>query len=338
MWRDDRHARAPLARKLRWWRHGFRVGSAALYEFPRADPRDYLSDFAALHYLKQLNPGYALFRHKAIRRALLLAAGFPQIETVALVWKRRIVLHPFTPDAHSVAVAELERWLRRDGGPFILKPEDGGGGDKVCLLETDGEGLTCRQGRATWPFGFDDLGHRLTLIERRAESAEFWRGFYPDTLNTMRFLTLWPEGDRAPFIARAVQRMGTPESAPADNRSRGGIFARIDLQTGRLGYGIRTIAGPERFARHPESGAPISGVTLPCWGTIQSELLRAASSLPVNCFAAWDVFLDRQERLVVLEVNGTSGAEIFQGEGGLLADPRVRRYFVQVGVVRGEPG
>ena len=127
--------------------------------------------------------------------------------------------------------------------------------------------------------------------------------------------------------------MGTAESAPADNRSKGGIFARIDLETGRLGYGRRTIFGPERLEHHPQSGAQIRGVTLPHWDAIRAQLLQVAASLPINYFAAWDVYLDRQGRLVVLEANGTSGAEIFQGEGGLLADERVRRYFVEAGVV-----
>jgi hypothetical protein len=188
--------------------------------------------------------------------------------------------------------------------------------------------LISYSGRDRAEFRFDRSRSTVFLIQRRASQAQFWCDLYAGSLNTMRILTIWLDGDPAPFIAAAAQRIGNDASAPADNYSRGGVAASIDAATGRLGHAIGSNAVQERLTHHPDTGSPITGRVIPNWGDIRAEVLRLAGALPFNCFVGWDIFVTADGRVAVCEINGSRvGVNILQLERGLLADERVRRYY-----------
>src|SRR5215213_8293625 len=71
------------------WRRGFFSDSAIIYDFPRNDPRHYLSDFEQIRLGGLINDWDGLFNHKIGLRAFLLAKGYRQTETVAFVYEGR---------------------------------------------------------------------------------------------------------------------------------------------------------------------------------------------------------------------------------------------------------
>jgi hypothetical protein len=325
---------ARLSEKLRWWPRGFRVQSARLYGFPAADPGEYVPDYIVGYRYGEFNPAEAFFDHKAARRAMLLAMGAPQVETVALLWRGRVVLQPFTPAHRAVTLEELDRWLVGDGGEFVVKPEGEGRGQRVTLVRSEGGRLVRQYGTSRGPHDLSECYGRFTIIERRAEQAPFWRDLFPDTLNTLRLLTIWPEGARLPFVARAIQKIGTADSVPADNFARGGLAAPVDLETGRMEAARAKHDVTVSIARHPETGALIEGVTLPGWQELLDDVVRIAAGFPGDCFVGWDVFRDAAERTVIVEANGgTTGVQILQIGGGLLRDPRVRAFYQAIDVL-----
>ena len=331
--RIERHKHAPLAEKLRWWPRGFRVQSARLYGFPATDPADYVPDFIVSYRHDRFNPAEALFEHKLARRAMLLATGAAQPETAAVLWRGRVVLQPFSSAYRSISPGELERWLIADGGDFVIKPESDERGRGVALIRSENGRLLRRSGTGERPFMIEEYSDRLTMIERRAEQAPFWRGLFPETVNTIRLLTIWPR-DARPFLAAATQKVGTSASVPADNFARGGLAAAIDVETGRLRAARMRQDVRERIVRHPETGARIEGVVLPDWPELKAEILRIASGFPGDCFVGWDVFRDPAGRTVVIEANGgTASVQIMQLERGLLYDPRVRAFYDEIGVL-----
>ncbi len=332
MWRDDGRTPGSLLRKLpNWWR-GFRLASAEMYGFPRPDEGDYLSDYHATHRIKGLNSSLAFYQHKLAQRALLLAAGFRQTPTVAVVWDGRVVLHPFTGREHPISLERLRQWLLEDGGGFIVKPEDGGRGSAIWLLESRDGALVCRRHRREESFPPTELAERLTLVERHMEQGDFWRTLFPGTVNTVRVLTLWPAGGR-PFAARACQRIGAADTIPCDNASAGGISAEVELETGRLGPGRRRRDGARALTHHPDSGARIEGAVLPFWDAIRETALRAARSMPINCYVGWDLFVDPSGQVIIGEASGSTGTGIYQIHRGLLSDPAVRRFFEDAGIL-----
>jgi hypothetical protein len=338
----------PVSRKLQLWRQGFYAESAILYDLPHNDPRNYLSDYAQVTRLGEVNSYNDYFKHKLVLRSFLLAMGFRQPGTVALLYDGRILNDPFGPDAKHVRPDELVRRLGDSDGQFIVKPEDGASGEGLFLLESRGGQLFRRRGKETAPFDVDRLVRhsekrqergRTTLIEQRLEQGSFWQQLFPETTNTLGVLTLWLPSEPAPFVARAVQRIGTPATVPGDNWSDGGIAVPIDLASGTLGTGRIHDHGRQpslkSVARHPDTDVEIAEKVLPHWDRIKDTVLRAAGSLPFNRMAAWDVLVTKGDEPVIVEADGDGDIHLFQTHGGLLAEPRVRRFYEELGVIGG---
>ena len=330
----EQHRDAPLREKLRWWPRGFRVQSARLYGFPAGDVAEYVPDFVVTYRSSRLNPAEAFFNHKAARRAMLLAMGAAQVETVALLWRGRAVLHPFSPRQTTLTAEELERWLIADGGEYVVKPESDGRGQHVALVGSEDGGLVRQYGTARSPYRISECYDQFTLVERRAEQASFWRDLFPETVNTIRMLTIWRDGERMPFVACATQKIGTAASVPADNFARGGLAAAVDVETGRMSAARAKDDVTKPIPRHPETGALIEGAVLPGWAELRDDVVRITSAFPGDCFVGWDVFRDADGRTVIIEANGGStGVQILQMDAGLLRDPRVRGFYEEANVL-----
>lgn len=339
----------PLFRKLEMWRRGFFAESATIYDLPRNDPGLYLTDYQHFYMGQQINGWEGLYDHKLGLRALLLAKGFRQASTLAYIYEGRILSDPFSGAARYVGAGEMIDALRSegDGARWIIKPEDGLRGEGLFMLELREGEFRVQRGREIQPFSFENFLIGLkqrkvgsagaTLIERRLEQGEFWRNLFPDSANTLRLLTLWTPGESAPFLARAVQRIGTADTVPTDNWSGGGISAPVDLASGRLGEGrmhpLKGKRSTQRFSHHPDTGAAIEGAVLPGWEGVKDVVLRAAASVPFNRMAGWDILVDAEGVPVILEANGNSDVNLLQVHGGLLAEPNIRRFYREVGVI-----
>jgi len=335
--RDERRAPFPWRHKLAWWPRGFRADSAAVYDFARNDWREYVSDYARIHRCKDINPAPQIFDQKLLFRSFLLHAGFKQAETVAVAAHGDFLLDPLSREPRYVRGAEFEEWLRRDGGSFVAKPQDGSRGTDIYLLESVDGQLVRRRGSELTPFRAAAL-KGVTLVERRIAQGDFWRALCPHSTNTIRALSMWTPGDAEPFIGFAVQRIGTAATAPTDNWSGGGINAPVDLASGRLGVGrmhpLKGGGARSEFTHHPDTGAQITGATLPHWDRVCDTVLRAARSLPMNRYVGWDVVVDDTGTPVIIEANKNSDVNLLQVHGGLLADPRVRRFYDAFGALR----
>jgi len=333
---EELRAPFPLRHKLAWWPRGFRADTAAVYDLGRNNWRDYVSDYSRIYRCVTINPARAFFDQKLMVRAFLLARGFPQPETIALADRGHVLLNPLSEQPLTSNHEDLERLLLEDGGRFIVKPEGTGRGKGVFLVTVRDGKLIRQRGRSVEPFNLVESGPS-TIVERMIEQGAFWRNLYPLTANTIRVVTMWTPGDAAPFIGCAVQRMGTADTIPTDNWSGGGICARVDVATGRMGTGrmhpLKGRRSTTEFAQHPDSGAQIQGVEIPHWKTICSTVLRAASSLPTNRYIGWDVFVDEDGRAIIGEGSANSDVNLLQVHGGLLADPAVRRFYQTCGVI-----
>ena len=321
--------------KLYWWRQGFMAESAALYDFDRNDPADYVNDYVRRHRCKKINPVPALFDHKLLMRSILLQQGFRQAETIAVISGGAIQLHPFSEHRRWISAGEMERWLVSDGGRFVVKPESSTRGTGIALLESRDGAVVRRRGSSVSPFRVPSSG--VKLIERVLEQGEFWRALNPSSANSIRVLTMWTPGEEAPFVAAAVQRIGTNDTAPTDNWSGGGICAPVDLATGRLGAGrMHPRKGHNArpaYTHHPDTGARIEGAVLPRWDAVKDTVLRACRASALIRYAGWDVLVDDDGVPVIIEANHNSDVNLLQVHGGLLRQPGVRRFYERCGVL-----
>jgi len=212
----------------------------------------------------------------------------------------------------------------------VVKPEAGNRGAGIFLVRVADRGLIRQRGRACEPFNASDVPSEA-LIERLVPQGAFWNALFPESGNSIRVLTGWTPGETQPMIIRAVQRIGTADTAPTDNWSGGGICALVDLENGRLGPGrVNPLKSkyPDRpYQVHPDSQAKIEGAELPYWDRIRETVIRACMSSPLHRYVGWDVLVSNNGTPIIVEGNGNSDLDLLQVHGGLLADPAARRFY-----------
>jgi len=139
-----------------------------------------------------------------------------------------------------------------------------------------------------------------------------------------------PDGDREPFIAFAIHKFGTKESAPVDNWAKGGLSAYVDLESGELGPGAGypkyTGGKLSWFDRHPETGAPIAGVQVPQWLALKGQLLEMLRELKFLIYIGWDIVITPRGPCII-EGNTAPAVAFLQVHKPLLKDPRVKRFY-----------
>jgi len=329
-WQADFPLTTPLDHRLRALRGGFTSASYGLYDLGRNDPADYLPDLAAGSDAARRSNGpfaVSLFSDKLLAH-MLMREHLPLPKLLALIQGGRV----FPVAGGTVGdVGALLAYLQGEGD-VILKPSSGMRGGGVISLSCDGgfkiDGQSASEEAVrALVASLDDY-----LVEAYVQGAAYARAIFPDAANTLRVVTMRDvERGHAPFVAAAIHKFGTRETAPTDNWSRGGLSACVDLQTGALGPAARgpTAAGgkPRWTSTHPDTGAPIEGVRVPDWPLVQKALLDAASSLGFLTYVGWDVLVTEAGPCLIEGNTTVVGLRGVQVHAPLLRDPRVRRFF-----------
>ena len=132
----------------------------------------------------------------------------------------------------------------------------------------------------------------------------------PDApLSTLRVITTLEHPGGTPRVTRVALRVGRAGRL-TDNAAGGGLWAAVDVATGRAGSALRRATfllrrdgAPVRDLVHPDSGKAFSAVTVPCLAEAQELALKAHASLaPEALTLGWDVALTARGPLL-LEVN-----------------------------------
>lgn len=331
----------PIGGRADLWSRGFLAESRVLYNLGAHPAGDYLSDFARLQ-CKRINGSYSILLNDKLLFERVFGPRLGVPENLALA--RGGSLRSISPSLGLNRPVGLGELLSRSPDGFVCKPVSGGGGEGIVVVRRGDGGSLRRNGQEIEAARFEeDLGRldRYVLVAFVRQSAWSSR-LNPSTTNTVRVLTMLDPDTEEPFIARCVQRIGVRRSAPVDNWSQGGLSARVDPDTGRLGPGATyPIDGVVRWHdTHPETGAAIAGETIPHWASIRAALLDAVRLFPMLRYVGWDV-IPTDEGFSVIEGNFRSDVNLLQIHGGLLADPRVRRFYEAHGIVRprarGEP-
>ncbi len=327
--RKEREWQVPLrTRTPQWWRRGFLSRSAVLYELDRNDPSLYLSDsHRYLQTKRMVHPKLQdLINNKLTTHLLLTAMDIPAPELLGIAWQGRV--HRFPSDVQVSTVEHLRSMEL--GDLHFFKVVAGAEGKNIQAITRLSDGIWDVNGSP----GTADAAARSVagfpmIIERGIVQHPSQAGLNPGSVNTIRVLTVPDVADgNRPFIAAAVQRIGCRRSGSADNWSRGGLSAAVDLDTGVLGRATRLPDGhhKEWFDTHPDTGAMITGHAIAHWDRVVDLVLGAAAKVSFLEYVGWDIVITAEGPLV-LEANINSGVNVIQSHQPLLADPRVRAYY-----------
>jgi hypothetical protein len=328
----------PWRARLAALRRGFTATAATLYRLDETDLRDYVPDLAFAYHGYKIN-GFLnpIVGNKRVLAQVLAAYDVPHARLLAMVVAGRLVDAEGRLDATSAGA--LER-LAAESATLVLRPDWSGGGEGVFFVRRTADGWSVNGVAAS----LDDVCSLIASLDRYVvnafvEQAGYARDIFPATANTVRVLTLW-DPDTGPFVAGVVHRFGTSRSMPIDNwhQGRGGLCAAVDAETALLG---RAATLDTRFrldwqTSHPETGGPITGVTIPHLAETLGGIVRAARCFPGALCVGWDVLVT-DDGFRILEANSPPGLFVWQVHAPLLADARVARFFARFGLGAGAP-
>lgn len=309
--------KTPLSRRLELWRQGHRGVSHTIYDLNQK-AADYLPDTARLETFF-IN---GVFARDVLADKLLftkIVGAVLKIPTIVALIERGEVF----VEGKVVGMRELAA----EHPALVLKPSSGTRGQGVVRL---GAGTLSAQD--TSPEALEGLVRGLDnyLVTETVAQAAYADAIFPGAANSVRVMTFIDPDTREPFVGRAVHRFGGADTVPTDNWSRGGLCANVDLETGTLGPGVRhanrTGGRLEWQAHHPDTGAAIEGVVIPRWQEICRELVEAVRALPFLTYVGWDVVVT-ENGFCVLEGNNNPDLDLLQVHGGLLRNPRIKRFY-----------
>lgn len=302
---------------------GFMVDQYALYDLKDKKNRKlYLSEYD-WYKSRYINDPFDRMLDNKIICTEVLHHYINVPEIYFLKNKGKMVLFPASG---SNSLDEQNRWATAQDAvdlldvhsPLFIKPLAEGKGNgvrRIEKLESASEGLQ--------EYMIDDEivdkaallqylnSHDNYFICQGVSQSDYLNSLYDKTTNTIRFITLRDPKTGKFKVFFAVQRIGTKDTIPVDNGSRGGLVAKIDLDTGKLSE-AQSLHSLTRHKVHPDSKNPIEGVVVPNWNAIKDQMLELASRFPYLNFIAWDLLIDENDEVCVIEANKSSGVNVIQ--------------------------
>ena len=205
---------------------------------------------------------------------------------------------------------------------LIIKPMDGYDGLSINKLEYNNGNLVLNGEIIDEEYLREFFSKKDGFIIQEAlKQDSFFENLYNKSINTIRIVSARTSSELSHEIIIAVQRIGTKESMPADNFSKGGLSSLIDIKTGKLSKatGAKSIIDNKRvfFSNHPDTNSQIEGLVIPKWELIKESIINFTKCFPFFNYIAWDICLNNNGDPMVIETNMKSSLGLFQVHGGL---------------------
>ena len=201
----------------------------------------------------------------------------------------------YAPDCGVEAFLEFAK----KHGKMVIKPDTGSLGRDINIVTYQNDEIT--------RMVFDNLTEKCVCEEFICQHEKMSE-LSPDSVNTIRFVSLWePEGVQ---IVSATLRTGGQSGSLVDNLKKDGIGAQIDIETGIIctnGFDYNE----HQFVKHPLTGVQFLGFNIPNWDAAVALVKKGHEQLSQNRLLGWDIAIT-QTGADVVEANGRPGTPITQ--------------------------
>lgn len=323
----------PVRERINILSQGFNSQANVIYDFKNHQSSEYVTDYQRRQAGCINQPWIHLLNDKLAFYHLL--SEFPDHRPSLYGVLNEGVLHRV--DKAGVTTDPFH-WLRRrltSDDRIVLKPVAGTAGIGVTVLSYKDDVFLSND----TAISEEELRKEVetateTLVCGHVNQADYSDDLYPLSANSIRILTMYDETRNEAFIATAVQRIGTDESAPVDNWSSGGLSAGITRESGDLTAAVQSPDGNNLIWHnyHPDSGAQIAGTTIPRWEKVCETVVDIAETVSYLPYIGWDIIITDDD-FVILEANARTDVDLLQVHGPLLANQRVRDFYEYHGII-----
>lgn len=177
-------------------------------------------------------------------------------------------------------------------GKIVVKPSVGtGGGRNVAVYDSQ--------------FAYNNFDKIFKgtnyIVQEFLNEGQDLKRFNPDTVNTLRVLSLNINGKCS--ILSSFLRIGA-KGMFVDNLSSGGML--IGVNPDGVLYDYAVDKNLNKYIESP-SGLKFKGITLKIYYKIKDFILNKHLKFPLANLIAWDVAINEQQEIVILEINLDSG-------------------------------
>ena len=181
---------------------------------------------------------------------------------------------------------------------LIAKPIDGNCGQGIFLIPKG-------DNTKDW---YSIISKNKMLIEQCVEGCDELQIFHPQSLNTIRVVTVVQDGVAKVF--HSFFRVGSGKSL-VDNAHAGGMFAQVNIKTGVLESEAIDING-NRYEQHPDSNITFIGYQIPKWKEIVATCEAVAMSIKGVFIVGWDVTILKDGTIELIEGNHGPDFDVMQ--------------------------
>ena len=180
----------------------------------------------------------------------------------------------------------------------VIKPSQGFSGGGIKIVSSDNFVEALKKCSTSY------------IAEEYVEQHSFINKIFPDSVNTIRMLSIKKNGDPIPI--KAALRVGRTSTNQVDNITLGGITIDVDMESGMLKKGHTFYQFDfSEYLTHPDTNYKFYGQTIPYFREVK-ELVAAAHKLfPMFALIAWDVAIT-ETGPVIIEGNRTPDVSSIQ--------------------------
>lgn len=303
--KEEKNFKTNYFSSFRMLLNGFTSDQYILYGFNKDNkPENYISEVERWRS-REIN-GYYI---KALDDKLLFPEIFDKYIDIPnnLFWiKQNKILDM---NGNLLSDNELADILQRKHSIF-MKPIIGGGGRGVYKISFK-NGYFLNDDLIDFDRLLDYLKQEDNYVATEGihEQHYYAKQIYPNSINTIRVLTIYDSINNTITIPEALHRFGTNKTQPVDNASLGGLFALIDVENGIISeaksYNNKT------YEVHPDTQMMIKGQKVPKWEELKEMCISVASKFSYIPYMAWDIVIT-ENGFKVIEINASTDLTLVQ--------------------------
>ena len=156
---------------------------------------------------------------------------------------------------------------------------------------------------------YDELyNSKACLIEEVAKQNKLMNKLHPDSVNTVRLVTIVSDYGVVSVVAGVV-RMGSNHNV-IDNFNGGGFAAMIDLKTGEICSDAINSKG-DIYKKHPTTKVTLKGFKIPLYNETIEMIKKAALVVKEERLIGWDVCIG-EDKPCLIEANQFPAHDLYQ--------------------------